>query len=103
MTGNPVLQETTGTRPSLRGLLLYFLRLGALGFGGPIALVGYMQRDLVEERKWVSKEDYFEGLAFSQVCRWPRSLPSTSAGCTAALLARRSLERLSFFRRFSWF
>jgi chromate transporter len=71
MTGNPVLQETTGTRPSLRGLLLYFLRLGTLGFGGPIALVGYMQKDLVEERKWVSKEDYFEGLAFSQLCPGP--------------------------------
>jgi chromate transporter len=52
-------------------LVLYFLRLGALGFGGPIALVGYMQRDLVENRKWVSKEDYFEGLAFSQLCPGP--------------------------------
>jgi chromate transporter len=54
-----------------RGLLLYFLRLGAVGFGGPIALVAYMQRDLVEERKWVSKEDYLEGLAFSQLCPGP--------------------------------
>jgi chromate transporter len=58
-------------KPTLRALLLYFLRLGALGFGGPIALVGYMQRDLVEERKWLSKEDYFEGLAFSQLCPGP--------------------------------
>jgi chromate transporter len=49
----------------------YFLRLGALGFGGPIALVGYMQRDLVEERKWISSEDYYEGLAFSQLCPGP--------------------------------
>src|SRR5499433_4544457 len=64
-------QETMGTRPTLRALLLYFLRLGALGFGGPIALVGYMQKDLVEERNWVSKEDYFEGLAFSQLCPGP--------------------------------
>jgi len=71
MTGNPVLQQTTETRPTLRALLLYFLRLGTLGFGGPIALVGYMQKDLVEERKWVSKEDYFEGLAFSQLCPGP--------------------------------
>src|SRR5215467_1425489 len=69
MTAGPGLQETT--RPTLRALLLYFLRLGALGFGGPIALVGYMQKDLVEERKWVSKEDYFEGLAFSQLCPGP--------------------------------
>ena len=58
-------------QPALRALLLYFLRLGTLGFGGPIALVGYMQRDLVEDRKWISKEDYFEGLAFSQLCPGP--------------------------------
>src|SRR5712692_9684655 len=62
--------ETT-TRPGLRAFLLYFLRLGTLGFGGPIALVGYMQRDLVENRKWVSREDYLEGLAFSQLCPGP--------------------------------
>ena len=43
---------------------LYFLRLGTFGFGGPIALVGYMQRDLVEERCWFSKDDYLQGLAF---------------------------------------
>jgi chromate transporter len=50
---------------------LYFLRLGAFGFGGPIALAGYMQRDLVENRRWVSKEDYLEGLAFSQLSPGP--------------------------------
>ena len=43
---------------SLRAFLLYFLRLGALGFGGPIALAGYMQRDLVETRGWIDKKDY---------------------------------------------
>src|SRR3974390_160497 len=71
MSTGPTQQETTDTRPTLRALLLYFLRLGTLGFGGPIALVGYMQKDLVEERKWGSKEDYFEGLAFSQLCPGP--------------------------------
>ncbi len=71
MTRNPESRERTSTQPTLRELVLYFLRLGALGFGGPIALVGYMQRDLVENRKWVSKEDYFEGLAFSQLCPGP--------------------------------
>ena len=71
MSASPVLKGTTDARPTLRALLLYFLRLGTLGFGGPIALVGYMQRDLVEERNWVSKEDYFEGLAFSQLCPGP--------------------------------
>jgi chromate transporter len=52
-------------------LLVYFLRLGTLGFGGPIALAGYMQRDLVEERHWISKADYLEGLAFSQLSPGP--------------------------------
>jgi chromate transporter len=66
----PALEEKS-MHPTTRALLLYFLRLGALGFGGPIALVGYMQRDLVEERKWVSKEDFLEGLAFSQLCPGP--------------------------------
>ena len=58
-------------QPKLREFLLYFLRLGTLGFGGPIALAGYMQKDLVEERKWVSSQDYIEGLAFSQLSPGP--------------------------------
>ncbi len=52
-------------------LLLYFLRLGTLGFGGPIALAGYMQRDLVERRRWISKQDYLEGLALAQLMPGP--------------------------------
>lgn len=61
-----------GTAPSsVRALAAYFLRLGALGFGGPIALVGYMQRDLVESRRWVSTQDYVEGLALAQLAPGP--------------------------------
>jgi chromate transporter len=56
---------------TLREFLLYFLNLGALGFGGPIALAGYMQRDLVERRKWISKQDYVEGLALAQLAPGP--------------------------------
>src|SRR5262245_41974732 len=56
---------------TLREFLLYFLRLGATGFGGPIALCGYMQRDLVEARRWISKDDYFEGLALAQLAPGP--------------------------------
>ncbi len=56
---------------SLRAFLVYFLRLGTFGFGGPIALAGYMQRDLVERRRWVSKADYLEGLALSQLSPGP--------------------------------
>lgn len=50
---------------------LYFLRLGATGFGGPIALAGSMQRDLVEERQWISPEDYTDGLALAQLAPGP--------------------------------
>lgn len=52
-------------------MILYMLRLGALGFGGPVALVGYMQRDLVDERKWISQVDYKEGLALAQLAPGP--------------------------------
>jgi chromate transporter len=52
-------------------LVLYMLRLGTLGFGGPVALVGYMHRDLVEERKWISEADYKEGLALAQMAPGP--------------------------------
>jgi chromate transporter len=55
-------------RSSLAG---YFLRLGALGFGGPIALVGHMHRDLVETRRWVTEEEYREGLALAQLSPGP--------------------------------
>src|SRR2546426_7383544 len=56
---------------TMRELLFYFLRLGTFGFGGPIALAGYMQRDLVEDRRWFSKQDYLEGLALSQLSPGP--------------------------------
>jgi chromate transporter len=56
---------------SLHDLLRYFLRLGAVGFGGPVALVGYMQRDLVEQRRWFTAEEYREGLALAQLAPGP--------------------------------
>jgi len=56
---------------SLKEFLLYFLRLGTFGFGGPIALAGYMQRDLVETRRWISKEDYVDGIALAQLAPGP--------------------------------
>lgn len=56
---------------SLWQLMLYFLRLGTLGFGGPVALVGFMHRDLVEERKWITESDYKEGLALAQIAPGP--------------------------------
>jgi chromate transporter len=56
---------------SLPRFCAYFLWLGSTGFGGPIALAGYMQRDLVERRRWVTKEDYMEGLALAQLAPGP--------------------------------
>ncbi len=56
---------------SLPSLIGYFLKLGTLGFGGPVALVGYMHRDLVERRGWVSDADYREGLALAQLAPGP--------------------------------
>jgi chromate transporter len=55
----------------LREYVRYFLRLGTLGFGGPIALCAAMQRDLVEERGWVTNEEYVEGLALAQLMPGP--------------------------------
>lgn len=52
-------------------LMRYFLRLGTLGFGGPVALVGYMHRDLVEQRAWIAEADYQEGLALAQLSPGP--------------------------------
>jgi chromate transporter len=52
-------------------LVRYMLALGTWGFGGPVALVGYMYRDLVEKRHWISENDYKEGLALAQLMPGP--------------------------------
>lgn len=59
------------TRPTTGELLRYFLYLGSLGFGGPVALVGYMQRDLVERRRWFTKDEYLKSLVLSQLAPGP--------------------------------
>jgi len=59
------------TRVSLTQFVGYFLWLGTVGFGGPIALAGHMQQDLVNDRDWVRKEDYLEGLALAQLAPGP--------------------------------
>src|SRR5712692_11643926 len=66
------MQPASDTVPcTMQQLLVYFLRLGTFGFGGPIALAGYMQRDLVENRRWFTPQDYAEGLALSQLSPGP--------------------------------
>jgi len=65
------MDEASKPTYTLWQLMLYFLRLGTLGFGGPVALVGYMHRDLVERRGWISESDYKEGLALAQIAPGP--------------------------------
>lgn len=69
----PIVHSVKPVRPeySLGGMVLYFLRLGTLGFGGPIALAAYMQRDLVEERQWLTHDEYLEGLVLAQLAPGP--------------------------------
>ncbi len=65
------MNELDRPRYTLLQMVLYMLRLGTLGFGGPVALVGYMQRDLVDDREWITQEDYKEGLALAQLAPGP--------------------------------
>jgi chromate transporter len=69
-TSRPADEQPRQPR-TLRGLCGYFLRLGSSGFGGPIALVGYMRRDLVEQRGWYTDEEYQQGLAVAQTMPGP--------------------------------
>jgi chromate transporter len=63
--------EETAVSYSLWQIVLYFLKLGTIGFGGPVALANYMYRDLVEQRKWISEDDYKDGLALAQLSPGP--------------------------------
>src|SRR5437867_12133585 len=59
--GSGMETEKTTERVPIRELVRYYLRLGVLGFGGPVALVGQMERELVGDKKWLSKEEMREG------------------------------------------
>jgi chromate transporter len=52
-------------------LTRYFLKLGTVGFGGPVALVGFMHRDLVEQRSWINEDTYKLSLALAQIMPGP--------------------------------
>jgi chromate transporter len=64
----------TSSRVPIRDLVLYYLRLGALGFGGPVALVGQMEKELVQERKWLTKDEMREGIAVCQAMPGPLAI-----------------------------
>src|SRR5262249_61226667 len=61
-------------RGRMTELALYFLRLGFLGFGGPVALVGQMERELVNDKKWLSKEEMRESIAICQSLPGPLAI-----------------------------
>lgn len=67
-------QSVVAPQVRIRDLVAYFLRLGTLGFGGPVALVGQMEKDLVEERKWLSKEELRAGVAVCQSLPGPLAI-----------------------------
>lgn len=64
-------QASATSAYTLTQLVLYALKLGTVGFGGPVALVGYMHRDLVERRHWISESEYKEGLTLAQIMPGP--------------------------------
>ena len=89
--------RTGRAAPSLRAFALYFLRLGATGFGGPIALAGDMQRTLVEERGWTSPKDYLDGLALAQLAPGPLAAQlAMYLGFTHSGLAGASVVAVAF-------
>jgi chromate transporter len=67
-------QAPVARRVPIRQLVAYYLRLGALGFGGPVALCGQMERELVEERRWLTKEEMREGIAVCQSLPGPLAI-----------------------------
>lgn len=71
MVNNIVESQSSGPEYRLGELVNYFLKLGTIGFGGPVALVGYMHRDLVECRRWISESEYKEGLTLAQLMPGP--------------------------------
>ena len=68
---SPAIEASPPATYSLWQLVRHMLALGTWGFGGPVALVGYMYRDLVEKRRWISESDYKEGMALAQLMPGP--------------------------------
>jgi len=100
MGGRPISPRVagggTGSGGGLSRLVRYFLVLGSTGFGGPIATVGYMQRDLVEQRGWLDRQEFLNGVALgqtmpgplaAQVTMWVGFLQRGALGALAVSLA----------------
>jgi chromate transporter len=74
MTREVTMDTNAPQRIPIRELVRYYLRLGLLGFGGPVALVGQMEREMVGERKWLTKEEMREGIAVCQSLPGPLAI-----------------------------
>src|SRR5947207_13061863 len=68
------MEAEASRRVPIRDLVRYFLRLGLLGFGGPVALVGQMERELVGDKKWLTKDEMREGIAVCQSLPGPLAI-----------------------------
>jgi chromate transporter len=89
--------ETTPTTVGLWPLVNYFLKLGTIGFGGPAALVGFMHRDLVEKRRWLTEDTYKLSLALAQIMPGPLAAQTAIAiGYFEAGILGATLVGLSF-------
>src|SRR6266481_4841693 len=64
----------TNRAPQIRDLVIYFLRLGTFGFGGPVALCGLMEKELVQERGWLTKQEMRDAIAVSQSLPGPLAI-----------------------------
>lgn len=74
-------KSSTADKPGLGPLIAYFLKLGTVGFGGPVALVGFMHRDLVEQRNWILEDTYKLSLALAQIMPGPLAAQVAIAIC----------------------
>ena len=85
-------QNSVQNKIALWPLIGYFLKLGTIGFGGPVALVGFMHRDLVEQRRWMTEDTYKLSLALAQIMPGPLAaqLQSPSAISKAVFWVQRS-------------
>jgi chromate transporter len=93
------VSETTQAAIStgLWPLAKYFLKLGTVGFGGPAALVGFMHRDLVEQRRWITEDTYKLSLALAQIMPGPLAAQTAIAiGYFEAGVLGATLVGLSF-------
>src|ERR1051326_8406988 len=94
----PNAATAESSAPSAIGLwplVAYFLKLGTLGFGGPVALVGFMHRDLVEQRRWLTEDTYKLSLALAQIMPGPLAA-QTAIGYFEAGILGATLVGLAF-------